>query len=141
MDPSTSPDSDRAARRRASALLATGAVLAALVLREGWRETSKARTQRTPIDARFASFTAPARGERRIGTLLDAGVGPDAEARRAELEFALAPMVLVAGTDGVRLVAVWADSPVEAERLAAKHRLRFLAKTADGYALYEKTKP
>ena len=143
-DPSPS-DADPSAQRRARAILVAGVVLTALVLREGWCEISKARERGTSIDERFASFVVPARGERRIGTLPgssgDVAAEARAKARRIELEFALAPAVLVSGTVGVRLVAAWAETPEQLNAIAAKHRLRLLARTADGFALFEKAMP
>jgi hypothetical protein len=133
--------SARASSRRARAILLTGAVLVALVVREGWRETSKARTQRGAIDERFASFVAPARGARRIGSIVEGGSAGDVEARRVELEYALAPTVVSPGTAGTRLVVVSAPSVEAVDRVAAAHRLRPVARTADGCALCEKTSP
>lgn len=118
-----------------------GAVLAALVMREAWRETTKVRTQRVAIDARFASFFAPARGARRIGSIVEGVSAGDAEADRVELEYALAPVVLAPGTAGVRLVAVWAASAEAVDRLVAAKQLVSLARTADGCALCKKKSP
>lgn len=139
-DPSPT-DADPSVRLRARAALIAGVVFAAFVLREGWRELSRSRDRSPSIDERFASFVGPARGERRIGTLPDASDDPRAEAHRIDLEYALAPAVLVPGMTGVRLVAGWAETDERLNALAQKHRLRRLARSSDGFALFEKSKP
>ncbi len=141
MPGSPSADADPSVRLRARVVLAVGAVLAALVLREGWREVSTFRPSSAPIDERYASFIAPARGERRIGTLPDARTDADFEARRVELEYALAPAVLVPGTIGVRFVVAWSRTPDELAALATKHRLRHVARSTDGVVLFATSKP
>ena len=136
-----SPISSAVARVRKVPAIVVAACLCFLVAREAWRTATKDRELSPSLDARFAAFGPLARGERRIGFIHEADDPEAVMTRRVELQYALAPVVLVSGVVGTRLVAGWSDRPDGLDALAASNRLRTILRTADGFVLFEQAGP
>jgi len=137
--PVDSPDAQPSLRsRRELIVLGVAGILTFLVLREARRKAKRDRVSRPTIDSRFAAFAPLARGERRIDFVsLGHALGDDMM-MAVELQYALAPVMLVRDTGAGRLVAAWADRPERLASYVATHGVRVLATTPDGYALMER---
>ncbi len=129
------------ARLRRSPAIVVAVCLCALVGREAWRTATKDRDASPSLDVRFAEFAALARGAGRVGFIHSADDPDEAMTRGVELQYALAPVVLVTGVARTRLVVGWADRPERIDALATTNRLRTILRTPDGFALFEQAGP
>jgi hypothetical protein len=110
-------------------------LLAAVPVREAWREARQVREPWTPLDVRFGALV---RALPEAGSVGWAGEGPiehEVVRRRILAQFALAPRALVAPREGVDAVVAWTADPARLDALAASLGLLVAARLHEGYAV------
>ena len=123
------------ARRRRAIAVGVAALLAAVPVREAWREARQAREPWTPLDARFAPLL---RALPETGDVGWAGEGPEEHEvvrRRVLAQFAVAPRALGPPREGVSAVVAWTADPARLDALAASLGLAVAARLDEGYAV------
>jgi len=126
---------DPASARRWSWFSVAALVLAALPVRELVRELGRGREAVTPLDVAFAPLVAALPPVGPIGWVGDGPSRHEVSTARARLQFAAAPRILAAGTEGRAVVVAWTSDEERLGRLLHAHGLRVLARFDRGYAL------
>ncbi len=135
------PPPDGRVRLRARLVLVVAVALLGLVVRSTWHEVRRPEPNETSLDVLLAPFARAAGDAGRVGVLLEPGRPAEVRGIVNKIRYALAPVAVSEGDAGQRFIAVWAATEEGRARQVAGRRLREIARTPDGYVLYERTGP
>ena len=121
--------------RRARALVAGAFLLAALPVREAWRETAGHDAGWTRLDIGLAPLVRSLPPGVAVGWLRSEKGGHADATHRVMAQYVMAPRLLGTATDDTPVLVGWSEDEAWAGKTARARGLRVLARFEGGYAV------